>query len=282
MNYTIILLLVLVLLAVTVPFIVYGMTKKPTKERLLGEDAIIESILYTNGDLRLEFQKNGSEWRMVQPDNWDANRDKMRKLVSKLVTLDIMKVIPFASAGKSEFGIGTNGELTLDGSERLALSIGVCDKADEELLFIRKTDSKGIMLVNSSLLSVLPQDVLSYKNMLFFDGLPSQVDSVEAGTQGSVYLLIRGEGSWNMLGRNLFDENVKPFLEKVLSLEAEGFVEETLKLPPKQTAYATLKINRKTVTRNFFDLDDEYYIVPVDAKLLKVKKSDADFIFNFK
>lgn len=284
MNFTITLLLVLVLLAAIIPFVVYSMTKKPAIKRLISEEAIIENIYYTNGDLRLEFQKKDGEWRMVQPDSWEANHDKMRKLVSRLVTLDIIKVLPFANPEKSDYGIGTNGELTLDGSERVSISIGVCDKNDEELVYIRKTDTKGVMLVHSSLLSVLPQDVSSFKNMLLFDGLPSQIDSVEAGTQDIVYLLIRGENCWTMLGRNLFDENVKPFLEKVLALEAEGFVDESFKLPPKQTAYATLKINKKTVARNFFDLsdDDDYYLVPVDAKLLKIKKVDVDFIFSFK
>lgn len=272
----------IIVVALIVYFVFYRRHRTKDVSKLLPENTRIDSIGYTKGELSLEFRRNGESWQMVAPDSWDVVPDKMRRLVIKLVTLDIDEYLSAASPEKREFGIGKNGELTIDGSDRLSISIGVPNPKNEEQIYIRKTDEKGVSLVSASLLDVLPKNLGEFRNMRLFEGLASHVDSMEAGSSERAYLLVRTDQAWIMSGKNVLDEKVKPFLEQVLALQAESVMDPSFKLSPKPEVYVIIKISRKTVTRNFFVVDDNYFVTPVESKLLKVKKSDVEFIFNFK
>lgn len=281
---SIILSCVVVVVVVTVFSVNYYFYRKRIVKplpRLIGPDVRIDLIRYARKDFAVEFRLKGSIWVMTYPEEWEVEQDKVRRIVAKLMTAEIQKSLPAANPSKSQFGIGSAGEITIDGSDRISISLGSFYPANQEFIYIRRTDERGVSLISSSLLSVLPRDGENFKNMRIFPGYTDEVTSAEAAKGEKVFLLMRTENGWTMKGRNMFDEKVVPFIESLLSLEAEGLMEPSFKLPPKQEAYAALKISGRTVSRSFFSADEEYYVVPVDAKLMKIKKSSADFIFNF-
>lgn len=273
----------IIAVALVVYFFFYRRHRTKDVSKLLPENIHIDNIVYTKGELSLEFRRDGNAWQMVSPELWDVVPEKIRRLIFKLVTLDIDEYFSAANSEKEEFGIGKNGELTIDaGDERISITIGSIYPKNNELVYIRKTDEKGVALVSASILDVLPKNIGEYRNMKLFEGIASNVDSLEAGNSERAYLLVRTEQAWIMSGKNMLDEKAKPFLEQVLALQAESFMDPSLKLSPKPEVYVILKISRKTVTRNFFVVDDDYFVTPVESKLLKIKKSDVDFIFSFK
>lgn len=282
MNIVSIIFFSIIVVALIVYFVFYRRHRTKDVAKLLPENTHIANIKFSKGELNLEFRRNGDSWQMVSPDIWDVVPEKMRRLVIKLITLDIDDYFSAASPEKSEFGIGKNGELTIDGSEMIAIAIGNINPKNSEQVYIRKTDEKGVSLISSSILDVLPKNISEFKNMHIFEGFPSNVDSLEAGSADRTYLIVRAEQGWIMSGKNLLDEKVKPFLEEVLAIQAESVMESSFKLSPKAEIYITIKISKKTITRNFFSIDDDYFVMPVESKLLKIRKNVVEFIFNFK
>lgn len=284
MSWANIVLPIIIIALVSLYFLPYKKLKGKIFKKLLPDPYAAHEISYVTRESDVYLKREDEVWMIGKSLEWKADARKMRRLLSKLMEIDVSDRITTTDYNNDEYDIGRNGVITIVYSKRtIELKLGGRSKKDDESLYLTKTGDKDVLLVPSAILQFLPKDVESFKDMLLFKAFYSQVTSVEAQFDGKGYLMTKTDAGWMLRGNNVFEEKAHPFIESLLDLGACGFASSSLKLPPKAVGIITLKVSGKAVIRHFFEVEDEtdVYLVPLDGEILKVEKTLINNVFGF-
>ncbi len=276
--------LLLVLILASIYFLPYRQLKGKVFRKLLPNISEITAMEYRTSAYSLQLEKRKGVWYVIDSD-WEADRSKITKLLNRLSDLNVDERISGA-VDAPEFSIGSNGYLILDyGPKRITISIGNRVENDEDYVYITKTGDPDILVVHSNALSLLPKDVSSFSDTLIFQAYYPQIKSIEAVSGKDYFNLHKTENGWLRDGKVLIkEEKAQAFIEDFLASEADGFVEDHIKLPQRPAATITIKINRRGVSRYFFSVPAliNQYLMPLKGRVLYVDKEIIKKLFNFR
>lgn len=265
-------------------FLPYKKLKGKVFSRLLTDPSQLTAMEFRTKAYSLELEKRKDVWYLIDTD-WEADTQKVTKLINRLRDLNIEDRVE-GSPDSAKYSIGCNGYLILTyGDEKpITLSIGNQVEDDENSVYITKTGEDGILIVSANSLKLLPKDAESFSDNKIFDAFYPQIHSVEASFNKEFFSLLHTEEGWMLDGKSYVKEEIAhSFIEKILSMETSGFVEEDIKIPQRPIATITLKVNRKGVTRYFFSMPEftDKYLLPLRGRILYVDKTIIRTVFSF-
>lgn len=275
---------VLVLILASMYFLPYGKLKGKVFKKLLPDPSGITAMEYRTPAYSLQLEKRNNVWYLIDSD-WEADKTRVTELLNRLRDSHVDERIA-GEHDNPEFDIGCNGYLVLDYSGSIVtIAIGRRVEHDEDYVYVTRSGDPDILVVHSGALSLISQEGTSFSDTAVFDAFYPQIKSMEASLGDDYFTLHRTEDGWLMDGKiHVKDDKVQHFIEKLLSAEATGFVEEgEIKLPQRPIATITLKVNRRGVTRYFFAIPSlkDKFLMPLKGRVLYVDKSVVKQIFAF-
>jgi len=287
MDVTYIFLTGFLILMVGIYFLPYRKLRgKIFKKLIYAKPLTAQYIQFKSSTFEVTAERvNGHTWRTTTPSVWLADKHAIMKLILRLMDLDVIDRIT-NGANDPQFGLGKHGEITLIfDKKKIIITMGIdVNGADEIYLNIPSAD-QDILTVSNSIKNFFPKSAIDFQKMSVFNAKYSDVRSIEAVFDNFTFMLSRQTNGWLLKSNVLFDDNVRPLIEEIITTKAEGFLTTKIKLPPKPNGVIMFKLLKdKTITRCFFnDINNEdQYLIPIEGTILYIKKYAIDTLFQNK
>lgn len=198
-------------------------------------------VLRSGANTPIEIDKQGGQWRIVQPAHYTADADTVAELLTALVDAHVADFISDAPTDLGQYGL-KNPQIEVSvfsgkDKTRHALLIGLEQpEAAKKAVYVKRANDDSVFTVEDTLLGKVNLGLLELRDKTVMGFDPLKVGRVEIENHGKQFTLARdAAGKWQVSSGNKSSpangQAVQTFLDELANLKGDKIVADPITDP---------------------------------------------------